>query len=71
MTYYCPELCAAVFQCYISRKFDIEICDTNCQLGVEEISGSLINIKFLEEKSVAETSISFMDEVIHTLLLTR
>lgn len=70
MTYYCPELCATVFQYNISKKFDIEICDTNCQLDVEEISSSLINIKLLEEKCVAETSISFMDEGIHTLLLT-
>ena len=50
LTYYCPELCTAVFQCYTSWKFDIEICDTNCQLGVgKKISSSLINIKLLGE----------------------
>lgn len=47
MTYYRPELCAAVFQSCISWKFDIVICDTNCQLCVEEISSSLMNIKLL------------------------
>lgn len=47
MTYYRPEPCAAVFQSCISWKFDIVICDTNCQLRVEEISSSLMNIKLL------------------------
>ena len=44
LTYYCLELCTAIFQCYTSWKFDIEICDTNCQLGVEKKRSQVLSL---------------------------